>query len=513
MGTILVIARVALAVVFATAGVAKLADIDGSRRAAREFGLGPSLALPIAFLLPLAELVTAAALLPSGSATAGAAAALILLLVFAAAIGVSLARGRQPDCHCFGQIHSAPAGPGTLVRNLALAALAGVVLVAGRDDPGPSAIAWIAELGPGAAIAAGSALLLAALGGWLAYLLLRQHGRLLIRVDALEAALAERGIAVPQAAAGGVFVEGLPIGSDAPEFELESIAGDTASLAELLAAENPLLLVFTDPDCGPCRALLPGVARWRRAHAARLAIALISTGDAAAAGAVAAEHDLNDVLLVDNGEVQRAYRAGATPSAVLVSPDGTVASRIAQGEPAIERLVASAVESGSLPAVQVAGRDRGRNGSAVSVPRGGAPIGGRPEAITLPALDGDDVDLGALGGSETLLLFWNPGCGFCGQMLPDLKAWEASRPAGGPELLVVSTGSEETNRELGLRAPILLDDGFRAGQAFAAGGTPMAVLIDADGKVASEVVAGAQGFFALAAAEPVAGRPKEAQRG
>jgi thiol-disulfide isomerase/thioredoxin len=29
-------------------------------------------------------------------------------------------------------------------------------------------------------------------------------------------------------------------------------------------------------------------------------------------------------------------------------------------------------------------------------------------------------------GEESLVLFWNPGCGFCQQMLADLKEWEAS---------------------------------------------------------------------------------------
>ena len=49
-----------------------------------------------------------------------------------------------------------------------------------------------------------------------------------------------------------------------------------------------------------------------------------------------------------------------------------------------------------------------------------------------------------------------------------------------------------------LRSQILLDESFEAGNAFAAPGTPSAVLVDAGGRVASEVAAGADACFALA---------------
>ena len=65
-------------------------------------------------------------------------------------------------------------------------------------------------------------------------------------------------------------------------------------------------------------------------------------------------------------------------------------------------------------------------------------------------------------------------------------------------LLVVSTGTVEDNRAMGLRAPIVLDQGFSAGRQFGATGTPMAVLIDAQGRIASEVAAGGPAVLALA---------------
>jgi hypothetical protein len=83
-------------------------------------------------------------------------------------------------------------------------------------------------------------------------------------------------------------------------------------------------------------------------------------------------------------------------------------------------------------------------------------------------------------------------------MLDHLKAWEAHPPQGAPQLLVVSTGTVEANRAMGVRAPVVLDQGFRAGQAFGVTGTPMAVLLDAQGRIASELAAGAPAILALA---------------
>jgi len=82
-------------------------------------------------------------------------------------------------------------------------------------------------------------------------------------------------------------------------------------------------------------------------------------------------------------------------------------------------------------------------------------------------------------------------------MLPDLRAFEEAPPSGAPSLLLISTDDPETNRAMGLNAPILLDGGFAAGTAFGAAGTPSAVLVDADGRIASPVAVGALDVLAL----------------
>ena len=121
--------------------------------------------------------------------------------------------------------------------------------------------------------------------------------------------------------------------------------------------------------------------------------------------------------------------------------------------------------------------------------------------MKLPDLEGNTVELADFGGEETLVLFWNPGCGFCRQMLPDLKQWESEAPESAPKIVVVSAGSEEANRGMGLASAVLLDQQFAAGRAFGASGTPSAVLVDAEGKVASEVAVGAPAVMELAGAD------------
>src|ERR687893_2633068 len=189
MGTALLVARLLLALVFLVAGVGKLADRAGSRQAIVDFGLPARLAAPLGVLLPLTELAVAIALIPISTAWWGALGALALLLLFVVGIGVNLARGRKPECHCFGQLHSEPAGWNTLVRNGILAAVAGFVVWQGYDGAGLSAVAWLAGLSTAQVVSLviGIAVLgvLVAQCGILLHLL-RQYGRLLLRVEALE---------------------------------------------------------------------------------------------------------------------------------------------------------------------------------------------------------------------------------------------------------------------------------------------------------------------------------------
>lgn len=504
MDLLVLAARLLLAAVFLVAGLAKLTDLEGSRRSVAEFGVPPTLAGPVGLLLPLSELAVAIALIPRASVPWGALGALTLLLLFVVGIGANLARGRKPDCNCFGQLHSTPIGRSTLVRNGVLAAIATFVATVGWDQPGASAVGWLAGLtATGWAILALAVVLLAVAtaGGWLLLGLLGRYGEVLLR---LEEAL-EAGQSVGQAADPAIGRHtppvGLAVGTAAPAFSLSNLDGEVITLDSLRARDVPTVLVFSDPNCGPCTALLPEIGRWQSDHADRLTAAVISHGTLEENRTKSVEPGLANVLLQRDREVAREYEANGTPAGVVVMPNGTIGSPLAQGAEAIRALVNRALEAPALlptpiavgPAMPASGNGGGRE----SATAGGAKIGEPAPALRLPDLEGRTVDLADFRGSETLVVFWNPGCGFCQRMLEDLKAWEANRPKGAPKLLVVSTGTVEANRALGLRSPVLLDEDFTTGSRFGATGTPMAVLVDAQGKIASHLAVGAESVLAL----------------
>ena len=331
---LLVAMRLVLAAVFAVAGLAKLRDRDGTRTALAAFG-APAAAVPaLSILLPLAELAVAGCLLVDPAVRPGAAGALLLLAVFSLAIAVSLAGGRTPDCHCFGQVHSAPIGAGTLVRNALLGGLSVLALIGGAGTGVVSAVTWVGDLSTRdrleLAVAVAVALALAA-QGWLVLQLLHQQGRLLLRIEALEGS---PGLG-----------EGLEVGTPAPAFTLPAVSGRTVSLDDLVGAGRPVLALFVSPACRPCAALLPDLAHWQREHASRVTVAIVARGDEAENRAHARGHDLEPVLLDPENTVALAYRALPTPSAVLIGADGRVRSSVAAGADAIRGLLVRVLDT------------------------------------------------------------------------------------------------------------------------------------------------------------------------
>ena len=344
MDLALLTTRLVLAAVFAVAGVAKLADRDGSRRAVEDFGVPARLSPVVAVVLPVVEFGVAIALISTSFAWWGALGALGLLVVFVVVIVVNLARGQHPNCQCFGQLHTAPVGRSTVIRNLVLAAMAGYVVWHGRLDVGASVTAWLFGLSVMEAAGLVVLVVMLALEGWIGLNLLRQQRRLLLRIEGLEKRLdsgAGPSIARKPQAAGPVL--GLPVGEVAPEFRLPNLEGETRTLADLRAEGKPVILLFSDPSCGPCSALLPQIGNWQDQYGDRLSLVLVSAGTRDENVKKTAAHGIGQVLVQESGEVAEAYQYAGTPSAVLISSSGRIASPVAVGADAINSLVRRAV--------------------------------------------------------------------------------------------------------------------------------------------------------------------------
>lgn len=329
MHDVLVLTRLCLAAVFAVAGVGKLLDIPGSRRALTDFEVPDRLVGALAFILPAAELATAISMLVAPVARWGGLTALLLLGAFVVGLSRALGRGEAPDCHCFGQVHSEPASWLTVARNVALAIPAAFLAAAG---PGPSIAAWLdghsaQALGLIATSSVAVISTVCAVGLW-------RENRKLRSTQPSKAPTAVR------------------VGARAPRFSLPSVEGPEVSLQDLLAGDLPCVLTFVAPGCGPCTTLLPEMARWRETLEDRLALAVISAGDVGTAGEFAREHGLAQILCDSDSAVSRAYGVPGTPCSVLVARDGTVASAPAPGQFAIEALIRVALQEDS-PALVV----------------------------------------------------------------------------------------------------------------------------------------------------------------
>jgi thiol-disulfide isomerase/thioredoxin len=467
MPALALIVRLVLAGVFLVAGGAKLIDLKGTRKAVVAFGVPERAAGALAIALPLAELFIAGLLMPASTARYGSLGVLVLLAIIGAAILSNLARGRAPECHCFGQLHSAPVSWRTLARNAVLVAVAAFALAESLRERDRSAVAWLGRLDGAEAVALGlglAAAVLVAAGGAAFVWLLRSYGRVLVRLERVERALADAGIDVAEPVELPEI--GLAPGTPAPEH---------AELAALLERGLPVLLLFTSPRCGPCRALLPSAAAWQAEQRDALTVAFASDGAEDEVFAEAAALELDHVFVDHDLALYEALGANGTPSAVLIAADGTIGSWLASGADEIERLLTGALEE-----------------------EPGLTIGSEVPELELPSLDGELVPLAELGDRDTLLLFWNPGCGFCRAMHEELLAWERSENGRDPRLVVVSSGDPESTRADGFRSQVLLDRNFAAGALFGANGTPMAVLLDAEGRVGSQVVAGAEAVLELA---------------
>src|SRR5262245_60465685 len=76
----------------------------------------------------------------------------------------------------------------------------------------------------------------------------------------------------------------------------------------------------------------------------------------------------------------------------------------------------------------------------------GLPFGSGAPEFELPSLAGGRVSLSQYRGQWILLIFFNPRCGFCTKMAPDLAGLQIDGNGDRPLPVVVSTGEIEETR-------------------------------------------------------------------
>ncbi|MES2116133.1 MAG: MauE/DoxX family redox-associated membrane protein [Pseudomonadota bacterium] len=328
--------RLLLAGVFLMAAASKLLHREGQVQTLAEFGVPAALQPPLACLMPVCELAIGLTLTLATSTWWSAIAGAALLTLYTSILAYKLRQGQRPICNCFGQQVASPIGAATLLRNGVLLAMAGGLIYAG---PG-----YVhASLWPHLAAAPALSICVAvmALQWWLLHHVLQQNGRLILRMDNLELRLDAANLQPLHAL--DKQPRGLAVGSMAPEFALPEMgSGKTTTLAHLRSAGVPVLLVFSDIACSPCAELRPHIDSWHRQYQGLLNIVVILRVDA---GQLHRPHaaDACITLLQEDRKVAGSYDALVTPSAVLVTVEGTIASHLALGSKEIYDLVLSTV--------------------------------------------------------------------------------------------------------------------------------------------------------------------------
>ena len=486
MELVLLLIRLFLAAIFMLAGVGKLLDLEGSERAVKDFGTPEELAKFFAVALPFAEIVFAVLLLFTETSWLGAIGALLLLLTFIGGMIWQMAQGRAPDCHCFGQIHSEPVSQKTLIRNIVFAVLALVLIIAGRENQGLSfsdltsetdfmqIILGLATVG-----------LLAAVVFYLKKIS-EQQVQIMRRIEVIELLAHEDGkglnredVETPQ--------EGLLIGTPAPDFEAKDLNGKLVSFEQILAKGKPMLFFFVSPTCAPCAALLPEIEAWQTELKDNLDFIFISSGKPGENAEKLGGSTFKQILLQNENEITEAFDAKWTPTAVLINPDGTIASRLATGDQAIRELVEKIKEQNFDENLIFVG---GSNGHSEKL---GQPV---PDFL-LNDLQGNTISSAAFRGKKTLVTFWSQTCPHCENMLEELREWDKAKGQDEPNLIVISTGDAEDHEEMNLQSLVLLDEEHKTAEEMGMLGTPSAILVNENGKIVSETASGAEDIWKL----------------
>src|SRR5262249_30946683 len=165
--------------------------------------------------------------------------------------------------------------------------------------------------------------LLLAVGAWLGYQIVRQNGRILVRLESIE----QRLVRAPGKAEQRPEARGLSIGTLAPDFELPDLAGTRRRLSTFRGQD--VLLIFFNPKCGFCTKMAADLASLPLdAGGGRALPLVVTTGTADENRKLVAQYGIRClVLLQKQGEVATQYGAQGTPMGYRIDTAGRIASQ------------------------------------------------------------------------------------------------------------------------------------------------------------------------------------------
>jgi peroxiredoxin len=341
--------------------------------------------------------------------------------------------------------------------------------------------------------------LLIAVGGWLGYQIVRQNGRILLRLEAIEMQLRPRGGKQQREE------RGLPLGLAAPDFELPDLMGVPRKLSEFRGRD--VLLIFFNPKCGFCAKMADDLAALPKNGAKDRAVpVVVTTGDADENRKFIEQHGIRCVVLLQNAmEVAATFRAQGTPMGYRIDSQGRIASDLTVGAEPLLQLADLALshnhaQSGTTKKAGPRGKPTDPTLAHSRLNRSGLKAGTPAPDFRLPRIDGADLSLTDFRGRCVLLVFSDPNCGPCDELAPQLEKIHQER--SDIHVLMVSRRDAEATRakaaSLGLSFPIVMQNQWEISLKYAKFATPIGYLIDEQGLILKDVAMGVGPILALA---------------
>ena len=330
------------------------------------------------------------------------------------------------------------------------------------------------------------------------YYVIRQQGRMLLRLDQVEQRLVNPTAANANARnARFAGPGGLAVGTAFPPFELPDVTGQLVRLEQFLGKQ--VLLIHWSPGCGFCVQIASGLAGLQPQLAAQgIQLLLVSHGSRDANLDLANTHGLTCPILLQGADAPAvpAFEHLGTPVAYLLNTRGQVSEPLAVGADNVPTLAQKAIQG---PAKRLPGE---LALTASRIERNGLKPGTAAPPFELPDLEGRLISLASYRGRRVLLIFSDPHCGPCDQLAPHLVRLDQQHRANGMALIMIGRGEPEDNRrkaaQHGFAFPVVLQRSWELSRAYGIFATPVAFLIDENGVIARPVGAGETGILALA---------------
>lgn len=180
--------------------------------------------------------------------------------------------------------------------------------------------------------------------------------------------------------------------------------------------------------------------------------------------------------------------AGVTAQAAQPAIDGWVTQRSAEQLAILSLSAALVIAAGVAGTLWHQNRARRRPAPA-PVPTRWRPVGSRAPGFRLADVNGARITLKSLlrDSSPIALVFLSPGCAPCADVLAELPRWQAPLSRDLPIHVVSSVDREQTRAMVAAHGVdrVLIDARGIVATRYGISGTPSALIIGADGRVAS----------------------------